>query len=425
MRPSRELLATLFENAPSFVERLANQEVASYEELLDRAEDIAGHMPEKEQLELIDGHPRIGAPPETVSASSFREQGYDQPSEAGDEPLADRLTRLNDEYERRFGFRFCVFVAGRPRGEIADLMEARMSASREDEIDRAMSDVIAIARDRLAKMAIAPEIISHYQRGGERERLNTGSGLIEFLRTQTVVRRVLPPPPAVVLDVGGGAGVHAAWLAAEGYSVRLFDPVPLHVAQAREAAAAQPMSPFSADPGEARDLPVDDGSADAVLLLGPLYHLVERADRLAALREARRALRPGGVLAAAAIGRYGDWLYGLQTEILDDPAFQAMATTSVRTGQHRDDDGKWFTTAYFHRPEELRDECAEAGFKVTELVALEGVAPLLGDRHERLAHPRRRRLLLDALELMESDPSIMGVSPHILAVARKPEELQR
>ncbi len=149
MRPSPDVLTALFENAPRFVARLANEDVASYEELLERAEQIAAHMSEEEQVELIDGHPRIGALPSTVSALSYREQGYDQPGSTDDEPLGDRLARLNDAYEDRFGFRFCVFVAGRPRSEIADAMECRLGAPREEEIQRAVSDVFQIARSRL------------------------------------------------------------------------------------------------------------------------------------------------------------------------------------------------------------------------------------------------------------------------------------
>lgn len=266
---------------------------------------------------------------------------------------------------------------------------------------------------------VPPEIVEYYERGHERDRLAAGSGRIEFLRTQAVLRRAITQPQATILDVGGGAGVHAAWLAREGHSVRLFDPIPLHVAQARDAAASQPDHPFTAELGDARRLPVEAETADVALLLGPLYHLVDRADRLAALREAHRVLRPDGLLAAAAIGRYGDWLFGLQTELLDDPAFREIALRSTLTGQHRGVGGKWFTTAYFHRPDELRDECAEAGFEVTDLVALEGVALLLGDRHERLEHPRRLELLLEALHVMESDPSVLGVSAHFIALGRK------
>jgi 2-oxo-4-hydroxy-4-carboxy-5-ureidoimidazoline decarboxylase len=153
MRPSPVVVAALFENAPRFTARLSAEECISYDELIDRAERIAMHMPEGDQIELIDGHPRIGAQPSAVSAASFREQGYDQPTSPSDAALAERLEKLNDEYEERFGFRFCVFVAGRPRSEIADVMERRLDASREEELARALTDVFSIARSRLATLA--------------------------------------------------------------------------------------------------------------------------------------------------------------------------------------------------------------------------------------------------------------------------------
>jgi 2-oxo-4-hydroxy-4-carboxy--5-ureidoimidazoline (OHCU) decarboxylase len=145
-------LAELFEGAPRFCGRLADgRPYADYDELLVRARSIASEMPTDEQIELIDSHPRIGADPRTVSAVSYREQGYDRDS--GTAHLQRRLDELNDQYERRFGFRFVVYVAGRPRSEIADVMEGRMSASREEELDRALSDIFAIARDRAVKLA--------------------------------------------------------------------------------------------------------------------------------------------------------------------------------------------------------------------------------------------------------------------------------
>lgn len=84
-------------------------------------------------------------------------------------------------------------------------------------------------------MEIAPTVREYYERGGELGRLDTGTGVLEFLRTQDVLRRLLPPAPADVLDVGGGAGVHARWLAADGYRVRLVDPIALHVEHAGTA----------------------------------------------------------------------------------------------------------------------------------------------------------------------------------------------
>jgi 2-oxo-4-hydroxy-4-carboxy-5-ureidoimidazoline decarboxylase len=115
-------------------------------------------MPESEQLELIDAHPRLGAPPGSVSAMSFVEQGYDlRAADAAAEAelyrLAEELARLNAAYEARFGFRYCVFVAGRPRAALLPELSAALAADRAAEIRRALDAVVDIAADRYAKLA--------------------------------------------------------------------------------------------------------------------------------------------------------------------------------------------------------------------------------------------------------------------------------
>ena len=141
------------------------------------------------------------------------------------------------------------------------------------------------------------EVIRHYGDVDECSRLRTGWFQLEQARTRELILRHLPAAPARIIDAGGGAGAYACWLAARGYQVQLIDPVPKHVEQARAASSQQPDHPLaSAEVGDARHLPQGDATADAILLLGPLYHLVQREDRLACLREAHRVLRPGGLL---------------------------------------------------------------------------------------------------------------------------------
>ena len=147
---THSVLEMLFEGAPGLVMRCQPEPGESVTHLLDRAEAIARSMPEQAQIELLNAHPRIGALPSMVSAMSYAEQGYDR--DPGTAELQARLDKLNDEYERKFGFRFCVFVAGRSRAEIAGVMESHMDASRDAEIDRALTDVFAIARDRATKL---------------------------------------------------------------------------------------------------------------------------------------------------------------------------------------------------------------------------------------------------------------------------------
>jgi SAM-dependent methyltransferase len=207
-----------------------------------------------------------------------------------------------------------------------------------------------------------------------------------------------------------------------GYEVHLYDPVPLHVAQAEEASRAQPAHPIaSCTIGDARALGRPDDGTDAVLLLGPLYHLVERADRLAALREVRRVLRPGGTLVAAAISRFASALDGLRSRYLDDPAFAAIALRDLADGQHRNPTGHpaYFTTAFFHHPDELRQEVTDAALTGVQLLAVEGPAWLLQDFDAHWDDPGRRERLLDVVRRVEADPSLLGASAHLLAVARK------
>jgi ubiquinone/menaquinone biosynthesis C-methylase UbiE len=266
------------------------------------------------------------------------------------------------------------------------------------------------------------EVVTFYARGLERDRLSGGQGALEFARTRTLLERYLPEPPAVVADVGGGPGRYAVWLAERGYRVHLIDPVPLHVEQARAAAGGRPGAVLaSAEVGDARALRLPDASADAVLLLGPLYHLPERADRLQALVEARRVCRRGGVVIAAAISRFASTLDGLRAGYLEDPSFAAVAAGDLRDGRHRNPtgDAAYFTTAYFHRPEDLAAECAEAGLSHEATLAVEGAAWLLPDLDARLADERRRAVLLAALAALETEPTLLGVSAHLLTVVRR------
>ncbi|HET8524698.1 MAG TPA: methyltransferase domain-containing protein [Thermomicrobiales bacterium] len=276
----------------------------------------------------------------------------------------------------------------------------------------------------MSDQRLPDEAIAYYDAGRERERLLAGASRIEFARTQDILRRVLPSPPARMLDIGGGPGGYAAWLACEGYDVQLLDAVALHVEQAADAASRQPEHPFAAMQGDARVLPMENQSADAALLLGPLYHLTERADRLQALREARRVLRPGGVVAVAAISRFTSLLDGLWNGFLDDPAFAPIVERDLRDGQHRNPTNQpgYFTTAYFHHPDELADEISAAGLELESVRAVEGPAWLLPNLDHWWEDDTRRERLLTYLAAVEREPSLVGVSAHMLAIAVRQKE---
>jgi SAM-dependent methyltransferase len=247
-----------------------------------------------------------------------------------------------------------------------------------------------------------------------------GAGTLELARTQELLQRYLLPPPAEILDVGGGPGVYAALLAQAGYCVHLVDPVPLHISQAQQTAAAQPAAPFTASLGDARHLEVPDASQDAVLFLGPLYHLPEREERLAALVEVRRVLRPGGVAFIGAISRFGSLLDAVRQGYLDDPEAMAVIETTVRDGRNWDPGldryPGWFPAAHFHLPEELARHISESGLTLDRLVGVEGPGGFIGERTGDLV---RQTNLLRVARLVESEASLLGLSPHLLAVARR------
>jgi ubiquinone/menaquinone biosynthesis C-methylase UbiE len=173
--------------------------------------------------------------------------------------------------------------------------------------------------------------------------------------------------------------------------------------------------------GDARAIDLPAGVADATLMLGPLYHLVERADRKAALEEAHRILRPGGLLFAAAISRYASLIDGLSSGFFADERFREIVKRDVSSGQHRNPthSAEYFTTAYFHRPEELRAEIHDADFHDVEVLGIEGPAWGAAAFRSALADAAQRAVLFEMLSEIESEPSIVGASAHLIAVARR------
>jgi ubiquinone/menaquinone biosynthesis C-methylase UbiE len=271
------------------------------------------------------------------------------------------------------------------------------------------------------------EIAAHYESGAERIRLASWARF-EFLRNIELLHRYLPEPPATIGDVGGGPGTYALPLAATGHIVHLIDPIGLHLEQALEASSSG-NSPGLASTaiGDARELPWTSESMDAVLLFGPLYHLTSSTERLTALEEAKRVLRPGGLLFAMAISRFSSIKDGLDKGFLADPKFRSIVDREIESGQHRNPDRhpQWFTTAYFHRPDELECEIANAGFDTRALLAVEGPAGRLRNLNWWLDQDDRREVLMATVRRVESERSLLGASPQLLAVACKPARRAR
>lgn len=264
--------------------------------------------------------------------------------------------------------------------------------------------------------------LRYYDSGLEASRLSTIVGRLEAERSKILLERYLPPTPAVVYDIGGGPGYYAVWLTRRGYAVHLFDPVELHIEQARALSSKGDATALAgAVVADARKIPRPDASADAVLLMGPLYHLTERTNRLIALKEARRLLDESGTMIGVAISRWASALDGLARNLLLDPEFSKIVAEDLETGQHRNEahHPDYFTTAFFHDPAGLIDEVTEAGFSVDAVLGIEGPSWLFADLEERWADAAKRKAVLESAARLEKEPSLLGTSAHIMIVARK------
>jgi SAM-dependent methyltransferase len=268
----------------------------------------------------------------------------------------------------------------------------------------------------MAENRALADMRAYYERGEELDRLAGPRGQLEFERTKEIILRRLPPPPATVADIGGGPGRYALWLAGLGYRVLHRDLMPLHVQQLSRAAG--PL--IDSQLGNALDLDLAEASVDAVLLLGPLYHLSRRADRVRALAEAGRVVRPGGPVFAAAISRWAPRIDGVLRARLyrDGPDVEAEVARTEQTGQLPPLFPGEFT-AYVHRPAQLRAEVRSSGLRLTDLVCVEGPALLLEDLAQRLADEQDRRVVLETARALERVPELIGIGPHLLATAQR------
>lgn len=252
---------------------------------------------------------------------------------------------------------------------------------------------------------LAP-VLAFYEERDEATRLDAREGWIEGQRVRTLLSPRLPASPVRVLDVGGGPGAHAAWLTALGHDVRVVDVVRSHVEAARAAG-------LDAVVGDARALDVADASVDVVLLLGPLYHLVDATDRARCLDEARRVVRSDGWLAVTAVTRVGLALHQVRTGDDRDPEVAAAVVRVIEHGHDPLDDAPVF---HCHRVDELRDELVAADFDVERIHGLEGPAWPLLDLDAGADDPVAARVLALA-EALDDDPSLVGASAHLLAIA--------
>ena len=232
-----------------------------------------------------------------------------------------------------------------------------------------------------------------------------------------------PPPPGVILDIGGGAGVYAFWLAERGYQVHLVDSVPRHIAQAEETAQQFNDHPLASIKLESMHATLNIPTTLQTESFSLVHSITSRNEVIvfSLVREAHRSLRAGGVVLAAGINRFASTIVALQEGLVDDPEFAPIYEQDLRYGQHRNptDDPNYFTTAFFHRPQELIDEIKESGFRFEALLAIEGPAIIMKDFVEQWQKPEIQERLLRITRLVEAEPTFWGVSPHIMAIGKK------
>jgi len=267
---------------------------------------------------------------------------------------------------------------------------------------------------------IDKEVLAGYNGGIEKGRLHRGLGLIEFARTKEILLETLPPAPAVIYDIGGGYGEYAYWLTSLGYEVYLYDIAKGNIRLAEDMGKELNLTLRTAAVADARNINRPHCSADAILLFGPLYHIIERDERLECLRECRRLLKPGGLLFTANISSCSTAIkyiafYDKKPNI-DDPEFFRMLETTVKTGIHTK---KPMGLAYFHKPEELRNELEASGFSDIDLRGVIGPCWLIRNLDEAWADAEKREAIMKMVRLLEKEESIIGLSTHYLSISKK------
>jgi len=264
----------------------------------------------------------------------------------------------------------------------------------------------------------------YYERFGEREwgRLEQADdGAVEFaLHTRFLARWL--PPHGRVLDLGGGPGRYTVWLAERGHRVVLGDlsPTLLDLARRHIAAAGVEHAVEAVREMDATDLSaLDHGSFDAVVALGPFYHLPKLADRQRAVQEAWRVLRPAGVLFAAVMPRYPRLLATVFEQ--GAAAFPGIVRRLLDDGLYDDARPGRFTGGYMFRPQEVAPFFAAQGFDAVALLASQGILGLVQQQAAALRQrdPAAYAQLLDLAEETADDPAMLGLALHLFYVGRR------
>ena len=283
-----------------------------------------------------------------------------------------------------------------------------------------INENISTIKGRMIMKTIDSEVLAGYNSGREKGRLHRGLGLIEFERTKEILLEELPPPPAVIYDIGGGYGEYAFWLTSLGYEVYLYDMAEENIRMSDDMARECGLILKESKVADARSIDRPNCSADAILLFGPLYHIIEPEERMLCLKECYRLLKPNGLLFTANITRYSTMIkYVAEYEhrpYLDDEDFYNMIANTVDTGVHTK---KPMGLAYFHTPEELKREIETAGFKGVDVRGVIGPCWLIRNLDAAWEDMAKRETIMKVVRLLEKEESLMGLSTHFLSISRR------
>lgn len=269
------------------------------------------------------------------------------------------------------------------------------------------------------------EIDNYYNSGDEEFRLQKSEGQIEFERTKEIISRYLPEDKLIIYDIGGGTGNYALWLAGLGHEVHLSDTSESLISKARAKDSENPQI-SSIEIGDARTVVGANDSADLVLLFGPLYHLTAKSDRIKALKEIKRILKPGGRFFISGISRYGSLMkalagYGSKYNTIEDVDFVKMVETEIRTGQHIRPSNfpLFFPRSYFHLPQEMEDEIFESDLQLEKILPVEGPLWIIPSIQQIWNVPKNKENLLDLCRLVENEKGLISMSLHFIAIGKK------
>ena len=270
------------------------------------------------------------------------------------------------------------------------------------------------------KKLISKELNDFYNKASEETRLEKGMGIFEFERIKELIKQHISKSNYTIVDIGGGTGKYSEWLSQEGHNVHLIEPVLKHIKLA-EKRSKKLKNPFSVTIGEAKKLPYQDNSADLVILHGPLYHLQKREDRIAAIIEAKRVLKKGGIILGFAINATASTVVGLMNGMIHTNSFFEMCKEELTTGIHNapKDFPFLLVDAFYHKPEGLKAEFLEQNLNFINLFAVEGMIWLDNEYFANMLDKKKSKTLKALQKLTQNDEYLLPFSPHMMIAVRK------